>query len=170
MLDFVKLQGLLDSETEETWLKYLYELSDDLGFNQVLYGITEDRRLPLLGNIIVKSNYSLKWDSFPKKQTMVSASQAVSHALTKCTPVVWDSVTYDLSKQQELFEEASGLKIKSGITYPMHGCNYEWGILSFSSDRPNFEISEALPHLSLLKDFAYQSGKKFFRKKIPIAP
>lgn len=90
----------------------------------------------------------------------------VAHCVAHSTSLVWSPSLFRSGPQQEMYEEASGHGLRSGVTLPMHGPRGELGILCWVNDaRPSraFDrhVNAVLPELSLLRDVAFQSGIDF---------
>jgi LuxR family quorum-sensing transcriptional regulator LasR len=71
-----------------------------------------------------------------------------------------------------LYEQACGYGIRSGVTWPIHGAGGEFGLISFASDAPasgafGRDIRAAMPMLSLIRDYAFESSLRLTSGKPP---
>jgi LuxR family quorum-sensing transcriptional regulator LasR len=159
------LLGLLDCETEEAWSTALFEIAREHGFEQTLYGVVPNRQTPL-EQAFLRSNYSANWRSKYDSEKLHYVDPTVGHCLHSTLPLVWEPTTFSAPRQRELYEEASGYGIRSGITYPVHGANGEFGVISFVSDtladkKFRRELGRFMPELALIRDYVFESSLKF---------
>jgi LuxR family quorum-sensing transcriptional regulator LasR len=165
MVASAQLLQLVQSENPDDWSEVLYGLARDCGFDQVLYGMVASRHAKL-ENAFVRSNYSPEWRGRYDADRLAYVDPTVSHCLASSLPIVWQPNTFCAPAQRELYEEACGYGIRSGVTFPIHGPNGEFGVLSFASDAaPGAATSRALEHhlpeLALIRDYAFQSASSF---------
>lgn len=162
MVEMAQLTLLLDSENESQWRDALFSLARRQGFELVLYGVVGSRKAKL-ESAFLQSNYSSAWRDRYDADRLHYVDPTVSHCLKNSVPLVWDPETFNAPRQREFYEEASGYGICSGVTFPIHGPNGEFGVMSFASDSlPDAkEIQHYLPALSLIRDYAFQSSLKF---------
>lgn len=164
MVEMALLTQLLDSENEGEWRDALFSLARRQGFDQVLYGIVSSRKAKL-ESAFLQSNYSSAWRDRYDADRLHYVDPTVIHCLNNSVPILWDPQTFNAPRQREFYEEACGYGIRSGVTFPIHGPNGEFGVMSFASDSlPDAnEIQHYLSALSLIRDYAFQSSLKFLR-------
>lgn len=165
MVELGALLDLLNSETEAAWSAQLFALARQHGFEQVLYGAVGSRHARL-ETAFLCSNYATKWRQRYDSEKLHYVDPTVGHCLGSSLPIMWQPETFNQPHQRELYEEACGYGIRSGITFPIHGPHGEFGVISFASDAlPNERFALAIPHflptLSLIRDYAFQSSLKF---------
>ena len=165
MVELGQLMTLLKSSSETSWRSSLFSLASSQGFNQVLYAAVGSRHAKL-ENAFLHSNYSDEWRAHYDAEKLAYVDPTVSHCLTSSLPIIWEPDTFSTKPQQELYEEACGHGIRSGITFPIHGPSGEFGVVSFASDaRPSSafddNIVNLMPALSLIRDYAFESSLKF---------
>ena len=169
MVELGQLLDLLNSESEASWSANLFALAQRQGFEQVLYGAVGSR-YARLETAFLHSNYSATWRQRYDSEKLHYVDPTVAHCLGSALPIVWEPDTFKQPNQRELYEEACGYGIRSGITFPIHGPGGEFGVISFASDSlPNERFARAiihfLPTLSLIRDYAFQSSLKFIRAR-----
>ena len=169
MVELGQLLNLLNSENEAAWSANLFSLARQQGFEQVLYGAVSSRHARL-ETAFLRSNYAAKWRQRYDSERLHYVDPTVGHCLGSSVPIVWQPDTFNQPNQRELYEEACGYGIRSGITFPIHGPNGEFGVISFASDTlPNEKFASAvvhfLPTLSLIRDYAFQSSLKFLEAR-----
>jgi LuxR family quorum-sensing transcriptional regulator LasR len=165
MVELGQLMTLLKSSSEANWQASLFALAKSQGFDQVLYGAVGSKHAKL-ENAFLHSNYAADWRSRYDAEKLHYVDPTVAHCLSSSLPIVWEPDTFGTLAQQALYEEACGHGIRSGITFPIHGPNGEFGVISFASDaRPSVDfdnnIISLMPVLSLIRDYAFESSLKF---------
>lgn len=164
-MEFDQFNGLLEVTAEEDWAKEIFKLASNLGFEQTLFAVLKNKSEPL-ENAYIKSNYSAAWRTTYDKEKLGYVDPTVSHTLNHTIPLFWTPDAFKAEKQKNLYEEASSYGLQSGIIFPIHGANGEYGMFSFASERlanlkNKKEIEQVLPVLSLLRDYVFESSKKF---------
>lgn len=169
MVELGQLMTLLKSDNESAWSSALFSLAREQGFDSVLYGAVGSKHVKL-ETAFLQSNYSADWRTRYDAEKLHYIDPTVTHCLVSALPIVWEPDTFHAPQQKELYEEACGHGIRSGITFPIHGPNGDFGVVSFASDaRPNGEfdnmIGQLMPALSLIRDYAFESSLKFVGPK-----
>jgi LuxR family quorum-sensing transcriptional regulator LasR len=172
----VRLEDLLElfnAETEDGWNSVLLGLASQLGFQHTLFGVVPDRATPLEAAFLV-SNYPQEWRAEYDKQHMHSVDPTVTHCLASAVPIIWQPSTFSGNAQHEFYEQACGYGLRSGITFPLHGTKGEFGVMSFVADdtqhaTANHHLAE-LASLSLVRDYALESSRKFLTRGQPAVP
>jgi len=167
------LLALLDCEDEDEWSTALFALAREHGFEQTVYGIVPNRQTPL-EQAFLRSNYSSDWRSKYDAEKLHYVDPTVGHCLNSTLPLIWEPKTFSDARQKELYEEACGYGIRSGITYPVHGANGEFGVISFVSDtladkKFRRELGRFMPELALIRDYVFESSLRFLKSPGPAA-
>lgn len=166
--------ALLECETEEAWRKRVFELGGGLGFEQTLLAIFPDRNAPIEADFaFLHSNYSPTWRSKYDAENLGYVDPTVTHCTTKTTPLIWSPELFSSRRQKEMYEEACSHNLRSGVTLPIHGPSGEFGLLCLVSDTKSGKgfiehAHHTIPHISFLRDFIFESSKKFRRKPAKI--
>ena len=155
----------MQAKDPTAWGASLFQLGSHLGFEQVLFGIVPSRTTPF-EKAFVRSNYADDWRPRYERNGFAYADPTVSHCLNSSLPLIWEPETFTVSSQPAQYDDARGHGSKSGVTLPLHGPHGEFGVLSFASDaRPGAEarrvIAEALPGMTLVRDYALASSSRF---------
>lgn len=167
MLELDQLNGLMEAGSDEQWAKSLTHLAGQLGFEHMLFGVVPSKAQPLESAFLV-STYPAAWREAYDRQHMHSVDPTVGHCLGSSLPIVWHPDTFQSTDQQHFYEEAASFGLRSGITLPLHGRGGEFGMLSFVSSRSGGGDSMAtLADLTLLRDYAFESSRKFVVKQAP---
>jgi LuxR family quorum-sensing transcriptional regulator LasR len=169
MVELGQLLTLFKSDSESSWQDALFSLARSHGFDQVLYGAVGSKHAKL-ESAFLHSNYSNVWRERYDADKLAYVDPTVAHCLTSSLPVVWEPETFSAPDQQALYEEACGHGIRSGITFPIHGPNGEFGVLSFASDvKPGRDMEDTIgylmPSLSLIRDYAFESSLKYIHSR-----
>lgn len=167
---------LMNYDSVEDWRNQLLKLSNDLGYERTLLAIFPDRNTPVEAEFaFLHSNYSSAWRSKYDAEKMGYIDPTVSHCATKSIPLIWTPEIFSARKQQEMYEEACGHGLRSGVTLPIHGPNGELGMLCFvSSTNPDQafkrEAMRTLPQLSCFRDFIFESSLRHMNRKSAANP
>ncbi len=169
MVELGQLMRLIDSKTEQCWSAALVDVAHSLGFESVMYAAVPSRHAGVELSF-VHSNYSAEWREHYLSEKFYEVDPTVHHCRTSVLPLVWEPDTFSQRSEHDMYEEASGFGIRSGITFPMHGCNGETGLISFATDvLPDHHFNDRLMHfmadLSLLRDYAFESSLPFVRAR-----
>lgn len=167
MVETRQLIELIDSPCEGAWSAALFELAHGLGFDSVMYAALPSKHANLETSFLA-SNYSREWRQHYESAKLHYVDPTVQHCMSSVLPLVWMPETSDQPKQNEFYEEASHFGIRAGITFPIHGCSGEAGLISFAADMlPGEQFNDRLMHymadLSLVRDYAFESSLKFIK-------
>lgn len=165
MVQLELLLGLLKYDNAEAWSEALFALVQRHGFNQMVYGMIPSKQKPL-EQAFLCSNYSPQWRSKYDTEKLHYVDPTVSHCLGSTLPLVWEPQTFKTPEQRQLYEEACGHGIRSGITYPIHGASGEFGVISFASEaragkKFRQELEHTMPDMALIRDYVFESSLKF---------
>jgi len=171
-----RFADLFSYTREEDWRAQLLKISNDMGFESTLLAIIPAPKAQLEAAVaFLQTNYSPAWRTKYDNEEMEQVDPTVSHCATKSTPLIWSPEIFLQRRQKEVYEEACGYGLRSGVTLPIHGVNGEVGMLCCVSDtRPdeNF-VSNALHNmatLSLLRDFICETAVQFMTQPAKVEP
>ncbi|MBY0239745.1 MAG: LuxR family transcriptional regulator [Burkholderiaceae bacterium] len=166
MVSLHNLLELFNAQNVDEWRTTLIHLGQQLGYEHSLFGIVGNRAIPLESAFLV-SNYSDQWRTTYDKHRMHTVDPTVSHCLSSAMPIIWEPATFNGNDQNEFYEQARGYGLRSGITLPIHGSQGEFGVMSFVSSTADHALNrnsiEAQASLSLLRDYALESSRKFLQ-------
>lgn len=163
-LDLEVLSEIFSCRTRDEWEKCLISIVRDFGFDMVLFGIKKSGP-ESLSSALILTNYPDSWWGRYKSEGFYSVDPVVRHCLVNKSPIVWPNVGASRNvRDSEFYEEAAGYGLRSGISYPIHGPEGRFGILSLvgkDSGKVDNECLHMRAALSLLRDFAYESSLEF---------
>lgn len=162
-MNLARVKNLLTIKDADIWGKEICEIAADAGFEQTLFGMCLSRHDPL-ENAFIKSNYDPVWRERYDHEKLAYVDPTVAYSLRHNTPLLWTSHLFTGRAQKQFYEEACGYGLTTGLFFPIHGVDGEFGVFSFSSSSLNSsacqkQIMHALPELALLRDFAVESAK-----------
>lgn len=164
-----QLTELICCDSVEEWRDRIFRMGRDLGYDQTRLAILPDPHAPIEAeHAFQHSNYSSNWLNKYTADKLHYVDPTFAHCLSKSTPLIWSPDIFSARKQKEMYEEASGYGIRSGVTLPIHGASGELGILCFVSDRRpdqhfHNEANRNLPELCCFRDFILESSLKFLK-------
>ncbi len=154
----------------DDWRGQLFKIGNEMGYESTLLAIIPARKAPLEAAVaFLQTNYSAEWRSKYDDEEMERVDPTVSHSATKSIPLIWSPDIFLERRQKEMYEEACGYGLRSGVTLPIHGPKGELGMLCFVSDtKPdeNFQTSALhnMATLSLFRDFVCETAMQFIRQ------
>ncbi len=164
MIRLEDLLALFDASNEEQWAATLFSIGAKCGFDHALFGIVPSKSAPL-ETAFLRSNYPEDWRATYDKLQLHYVDPTVSHCISSTLPIVWKPATFKGRKQNELYEQACGYGLRSGISLPVHGNGGEFGVLSFVNGDADHAAKgsaiEVLAALSLVRDYALASVLRF---------
>lgn len=164
-----QFSNLMCHSTVEDWRDHVFKLGNDLGYEQTRLAILPDPHAPVEAeHAFQHSNYSPGWLNKYTSEKMHHVDPTFSHCISKSVPLIWSPETFSARKQKEMYEEACGYGVRSGVTLPIHGAKGELGIVCFVSDiNPDKHFhrnaNRGLPELSFLRDFIFESSLQFMK-------
>lgn len=164
-----RLADLVSCSSVEEWRNLVFRMANDLGYEQTRLAILPDPRAPIEAEYAFQhSNYAEDWLNKYTADQLHHVDPTFSHCLNKSTPLIWSPAIFSGRRQKEMYEEASGYGVRSGVTLPIHGARGELGIVCFVSDtkpdrRFHKDARNNLPELSYFRDFVMESSLKFMK-------
>jgi LuxR family quorum-sensing transcriptional regulator LasR len=169
-----RFSELLSYGSVASWRDQIFRLGRDFGYEQTMLAILPDHTAPAEAEYgFVHSNYSAAWRKKYDSDKLGEVDPTVIHCVSKTIPLIWMPDIFSARKQKELYEEACGYGIRSGVTLPIHGARGELGMVCFVSDtKPSRHFKRQAIHtlseLSCFRDFIFESSLKFFKPPSPI--
>lgn len=156
---------LFSVDSAEEWAALLFRLCQPYGFQQVLYALVPQPGQPLEAAFL-RSSYAEAWRDTYDSNGLHATDPTVAHCVYRSTPLIWSPEIFVTAAQQGLYEEACHYGLRSGVTLPIHGPRGELGMMCFVNDvapnkRNTRELIRSLPELALLRDFAFDSSRRF---------
>lgn len=160
-----QFHALAEIDTEDLWRQEFHRISKTMGFDYSLLAM-----IPTPGmkyeEAFICSDYPADWIRTYIENNLAHVDPTVAHCIHRTGPLIWSPDTFASPKQKEMYEEACGYGIRSGLSLPIHGPKGELGIVCFVNDQQpskHFErgLAEQLPALSLLRDIAFESVINF---------
>jgi LuxR family quorum-sensing transcriptional regulator LasR len=161
----VGLDELMHSDTASGWGEALFSLGRHYGFEKVLFAMSGSRHARL-EHAFFQTNYPRKWRDRYEADRLAYVDPSVTHCLSSTLPLVWQADTFRSPAQRAMYEDGCAYGIRAGVSFPIHGPNGEFGMLSFACDpqpEQHFarEVAPRLPELALVRDYAFASGVRF---------
>lgn len=169
MVSLIQLNALFEAGTPEQWSAQLFAISSEYGFDHVLFGLAPAKQIALDSALIV-SNYPSQWRSRYDAEYLYQIDPTVSHCMRSAVPVIWSPGLFKGAAQQAFYEEARQYGLRHGMSFPIHGSNGEFGMLSFvihdaEQKTGMLTTCEILSDMALIRDYAFESSIRFLPKK-----
>lgn len=164
-MKYDQFTNLLDANTEQDWQNMVFSFANNLGFDQTLYAVLKSKDEPI-ENAFLRSNYSKEWRNTYDNTKLGYVDPTVSHCMKSTIPLLWTPECFARPAQKNMYEEATSYGLRSGIIFPIHGPNGEFGMMSFVSEQlsnpaSRKDLMQFLPTLSIIRDYVFESSKKF---------
>lgn len=164
-MKYDQFTNLLDANTEQDWQNMVFSFANNLGFDQTLYAVLNSKDEPI-ENAFLRSNYSKEWRNTYDNTKLGYVDPTVSHCMKSTIPLLWTPECFARPDQKNMYEEATSYGLRSGIIFPIHGPNGEFGMMSFVSEQlsnpaSRKDLMQFLPTLSIIRDYVFESSKKF---------
>ncbi|MFK3737072.1 helix-turn-helix transcriptional regulator [Massilia sp. TN1-12] len=164
-MNSVELDELMHADSAAAWGKVLFALGRAHGFEKVLFGLSGSRHARL-ENAFIQSNYPATWRERYDAERLAHVDPVVSHCMQSTLPVIWQPELFRSPTQRALYDDACSHGVRAGVTFPIHGPNGEFGLLSFASDAaPDAayvrRVTGMLADLALVRDYAFASAVRF---------
>ena len=166
-----QFDSLLHCNSVGEWRDLIFGLGEKFGYGQTMLAVLPDRNAPAEPEFaFVHSNYSTAWRNKYDAERLQHIDPTSIHCATKSIPLIWSPEIFSVRKQKEMYEEACGHGLRSGISLPIHGAHNELGMLCFVSDmkpgkRFQQEAREVLPELSYLRDVIFETALPFMKPR-----
>ena len=161
----VELDELMHCDTATNWGQALFALGRHYGFDKVWFAMSGSRHVRLEHGFF-QTNYPRKWREHYEAERLAGVDPLVSHCLASTLPLIWQADTFRSAAERAMYDQACLHGIRAGVSFPIHGPNGEFGMLSFACDpgpeqRFSREVVRLLPELALARDHAFASGVRF---------
>lgn len=164
MGDLAELLSLFQCTTPESWRDTLLGIARHHGFGSALFGLLASKSAQLDSAFLV-SNYPREWRLTYDKLQLHAFDPTFVHCGQSALPILWSPDIYKSRPQQEFYERACGYGLRTGLSFPLHGPNGEFGIFSLVANDNQHAAHggrpEQLAMLGLLRDYALESALRF---------
>lgn len=157
--------SFFSAPSEHDWCKTLFAVGAKLGFEHTLFALLPRQNMEF-ERAFLRSNYADCWRDIYDRGRMAYIDPTVTHCLGHNAPLIWSPDIFLDVEQKQMYEEACSFGLRSGVSFPIHCPNGEVGILSLATARSPSEvlwkdIAHQLTELSLVRDIASDSGRRF---------
>lgn len=159
MITIASLMEEITHVDEHAWRDQVFEFASNKGFENVLLTLFTSHDTPiLLRNAFTHTNLPESFLEEYDNGKMSEEDPIVSHCLRKTTPLLWSEKDFTSDLQQVLYTTLNEYGFRSGLSFPFHGPNGEFGILSFCTSKTGdgefmHSAQQHLPELSCFRDF-----------------
>ena len=164
-MKYDQFTSLLDATTEQDWSEKMFSIATNLGFDQTLFAVLKSKEEPI-ENAFLRSNYSKEWRDTYDSNKLGYVDPTVTHCLKSTIPLLWTPDNFTRPDQKNMYEECTSYGLRSGIIFPIHGPNGEFGMMSFVSEqladpKSQKDMLHSMALLSIIRDYVFESSKKF---------
>jgi LuxR family transcriptional regulator, quorum-sensing system regulator LasR len=130
--DIVEEMQRINTETD--LLTRLCKTAEEFEVEHVLYGCVFNLGTQRSLTKII-SNYPPSWREKYDIENYISVDPIMQHCARRLVPAVWSKLASSSHDQSNFMEEARGVGLASGISFPIHSREGDVGVLSFSSSK-----------------------------------
>lgn len=164
-MKYDQFTSLLDATSEKDWSEKMFSIANNLGFDQTLFAVLKSKEEPI-ENAFLRSNYSKEWRETYDSNKLGYVDPTVTHCLKSTIPLLWTPDNFTRPDQKNMYEECTSYGLRSGIIFPIHGPNGEFGMMSFVSEqladpKSQKDMLHSMALLSIIRDYVFESSKKF---------
>lgn len=164
-MKYDQFTSLLDATSEKDWSEKMFSIANNLGFDQTLFAVLKSKEEPI-ENAFLRSNYSKEWRETYDSNKLGYVDPTVTHCLKSTIPLLWTPDNFTRPDQKNMYEECTSYGLRSGIIFPIHGPNGEFGMMSFVSEqladpKSQKDMLHSIALLSIIRDYVFESSKKF---------
>lgn len=162
----------------ENWRDRIFQISNELGYERSLLAMLPDRNTPFEAELaFLHTTYPSGWLDKYDKEKMAHVDPAVSHCVSKSTPLILSPDIFSTHQQKAVYEESCSYGICTGVILPLHGVNGEMGLLCLVADtrsggKLECETARNIPALTLFRDFILETSLRFMKPsslaKLPV--
>ena len=161
------IERAADARTVEDIHGLCSSLTHAVGFDYFIFAATFPVSLIKPLKVIV-SGYPDDWRKHYLEFSYAEIDPTVTHCMSHVTPLCWDriDVTNHARRRsaKRFMSEASDFGLRSGASFPVHGCHGEAAMFSLASGEDHHQmhahINEALPYVQLLTSYIHEAVRK----------
>jgi LuxR family quorum-sensing transcriptional regulator LasR len=164
---------LWDASGVDDWFELLVEMGKVHDFAYTTFVLSANGGLSF-SDAFYKSNQSVVWRKIYEEKRHGQIDPIVRHCRSKLSPLVWGEEDFsDRDEERALYEQGRAFGAHWGVALPIYGPNGDIGMLSFASSKKFDEeiggVGRRLPELALIRDIAYETGRRYARQKATAA-
>jgi len=145
----------------------VFRWAENYGFEQCIFRVLPSK-YSAMEQAFVLTNYDHQWCAMYNVYHYCDIDPIVKHCYVTHFPLLWDHTAYSSAKQKVMYKQGERFGLNSGLVFPIHGPNGEFGMMNFATSKPMSQrkrtrISNSIPILSVFKDYVFESSKPFNR-------
>ena len=170
MITIESLMEKVSHADEPAWCDQVFQYASNMGYDNVMLVLHTSHDAPFcLRNAYTHTNLPDAFIEDYDAERMGEIDPIVAHCLNKSTPIVWSADDFVSENQQALYRLNIRHDALSGVAFPFHGPNGEFGILNYATDsRRNAKfmqsVRQQLPELSCFRDFIMDKFLELMRR------
>jgi len=168
MMNLDKFESLLNCQSVEELHATTAGIVRQMGYEHFLYGVRVNVSLTRPYQFIF-SGYPKQWWEHYRESGYQNLDPIVRHSAKRVIPLMWDDRVFSLPEATTIMNEARDYGLASGISFPIHGLNCEFGLLSLAGDRDmkraKKDIMESLGRAQLLANYLHEAVHRIVLSK-----
>jgi LuxR family transcriptional regulator, quorum-sensing system regulator LasR len=157
--------GLFELKSVDQLSTAVFRWAESYGFEKCIFRVVPNK-FSAMDKGFVLTNYDHQWCSMYSVYRYCDIDPIVRHCYSTHFPMLWDKSNYSSPSQAIMYKHAESFGLNSGVAFPIHGANGEFGMMNFATNTPiskikKEHISNSIPILSIFKDYVFESSKSF---------
>ncbi|KQT38071.1 LuxR family transcriptional regulator [Methylophilus sp. Leaf414] len=157
--------GLFELKSLDQLSVAVFRWAESYGFEKCNFRVLPNKFSPM-DKAFVLTNYDDRWCSIYNVYHYCDIDPIVQHCYSSHFPMLWDESDYSTPSQEIMYKQGERFGLNSGLVFPIHGANGEFGMMNFATNTPiskikKEHISNSIPMLSLFKDYVFELSKSF---------
>lgn len=160
--------NMFEINSYDQFSQVVSQVINDSSFEQYIFKLLPNKHSSM-DKAFVVTNYAPQWQEIYNEHQYCNIDPTIQHCYSSHFPLFWDQNSYSTAKQKIMYHQGKNYGLGSGLVFPIHGPNGEFGMMSFAtkmraSGQVKTNAVKALPLLSVFVDYVFESSKNFTKK------
>lgn len=166
--EYPQFTSLFDTNSLDQFSQAISQIANDTGFEQYIFRLAPNKHSSM-DKAFVLTNHACQWQEVYDEHQYYNIDPTIQHSCSSHFPLFWDQNTYSTNEQKVMYLQGKNYGLVSGLVFPIHGPNGEFGMMNFATDKQRCEkvkteIDKALPVLSMFVCYVFELSKNFNKK------
>lgn len=172
---FTEFTNLFEINSTKELSQAIAQVANDFGFERYIFRLLPNKQSTINKAFLI-TNHPSKWLDIYNEHQYHSIDPTIRHCYLNHFPLFWAQNIYSSSKQKTMYRRGKKYGLCSGLVFPIHGPNGEFGMMNFASENYSSEqmenqdnisnplLSMSIPLLSIFVDYVFELSKRFTKK------
>ena len=160
--------SLFEINSFDQFSQAVSQVANDSSFERYIFKLLPNKHSSM-DKAFVVTNHAPQWQEIYDEYQYCNIDPTIKHCYSSLFPLFWDQNIYSTAKQKIMYRQGKNYGLGSGLVFPIHGPNGEFGMMSFAtknraSEQVKTEAVRAIPLLLVFVDYVFELSKKFNKK------